>query len=349
MGQSEESAAEHPTEMPVVQVCGPLKQAAEERVRATCQQPMPVVGNWRRGLSDVKSGEWRQRRATSCWAPAALVAGRDRCRALAAFSSIRATGLVCSINSTLQCKVNQTTMTRTATATVQEQKPQRPLNRSLILDRAVVLIEDEGPGALTMRRLGSSLGVEAMAIYHHFAGRDELLSAIGDRLLEPLHDLELGDSWREACRRFAIALRGVAVARPATFALLGLQPFDTPSSLGPVERLLGVLVAAGFTPAPALAVYRATVSYARGYALAEATGFTVDASQPDGRRRLAALPKVEFPILAGRARELVALDADAAYEVGLQALLTGFADPKVVEHTGGKSKGRVPLPPGPPG
>jgi hypothetical protein len=71
--------------------------------------------------------------------------------------------------------------------------------------------------------------------------------------------------------------------RPATFRLIGLQPFDSPASLRPVERLLGVLVAHGFAPADALAVYRAVASYARGYALAEATGFTVDAAE--GRAR----------------------------------------------------------------
>jgi AcrR family transcriptional regulator len=233
-------------------------------------------------------------------------------------------------------------MPRAAKATIQRRPPLRPLNRDLILDRAVVLIEDQGPDALSMRRLGSSLGVEAMAIYHHFAGRDELLSAIGDRLLDPLHKLEFGDNWREACHRFATALRDVAVARPATFQLLGLQPFDTRSALGPVEGLLGVLVADGFPPAAALGVYRATVSYARGYALAEATGFTVDAAKPDGRRRLAALTRAEFPILAGRARELAALDADAGYELGLEALLTGFAD----HHTGAKLTGSASRPPG---
>jgi len=163
-----------------------------------------------------------------------------------------------------------------------------------------------------------------MAIYHHFENRDELLSAIGDRLLEPLHQLDLGDDWREACRRFALALRGLAAAHPATFQLLGLQPFDTPSSLRPVERLLAVIIDRGFQPAAALAIYRATVSYARGYALAEATGFTVDAALPAGRRRLAALPHDDFPILRGRAKELAALDADDAYELGLEALLGGF-------------------------
>jgi len=214
------------------------------------------------------------------------------------------------------------------TSTVRLQGNRRPplrLTRDLILDRAVALIEREGPGALSMRRLGSTLGVEAMAIYHHFESRDELLAAIGDRLLEPLNEVELGDDWRDACRRFATTLRDVAIARPATFKLVGLQPLDTPSALRPVERLLNVLLEQGFAPPDALAIYRATVSYARGYALSEATGFTVDAAAPAGRRRLAALPPGEFPILAGsRASEMRTLDPDSAYEFGLNALLTGL-------------------------
>lgn len=203
----------------------------------------------------------------------------------------------------------------------------RPLNREVILDGATLLIEREGPGALSMRRLGSTLGVEGMALYHHFASRDELLDAIGDRLLEPLSTLELGEEWRLACRRFATALRDVAAARPATFQLLGLLPLGSPSSLRGVERLLGVLVAAGFSAAQALAIYRATVSYARGYALAEATGFTVDAARPEARRRLEGLPREEFPILAGRTREMADLDADTAWTLGLDALLGGLAEP----------------------
>jgi AcrR family transcriptional regulator len=222
-------------------------------------------------------------------------------------------------------------MAPTATSASPRKPPQGPLNRELILDGAQALIEREGPGALSMRRLGAALGVEGMAIYHHFESRDALLGAIGDRLLEPLERLELGDNWREACRRFATTLRDVAVAQPATFQLLGLQPLDTQFSLRAVERLVGVLVARGFAPATALAIYRATASYARGYALAEATGFTVDAAQPAGRKRLAALPRDEFPILAGRARELSELGADAGYELGLHALLKGLPDPDTAE------------------
>ena len=114
-------------------------------------------------------------------------------------------------------------MPRTTSASPARRKPRSPLNRDVILDAAIELIERDGPGALSMRRLGSRLGVEGMAIYHHFAGRDELLSAIGDRLLTPLHALEppatgarhagaLPTVLRERCRR---AAGHVSTARPS--------------------------------------------------------------------------------------------------------------------------------------
>lgn len=207
------------------------------------------------------------------------------------------------------------------------QDPAR-LTRERIVDGAIDLIEQHGSHALSMRRLGVDLGVEAMSLYHYIGGRDDLVEAIGDRVLEPLHDLDLGERWREAADRFATALRAIAVTRPATFALVGLEPFDTPASLRPVERLVRLLVTDGFDPPQALGVYRAVAAYARGYALAEATGFTVDAAQPGGRERLAALPAQEFPILCGRADELAALDADSGFRRGLDALLAGLPNPR---------------------
>jgi AcrR family transcriptional regulator len=203
---------------------------------------------------------------------------------------------------------------------------QTPLNREAILEAAIALIEREGSRALTMRRLGAALGVEGMAIYHHFAGREDLLAGLADRLLRPLGELELGSDWRDACRAFAAGLRRIAVAHPATFKLVALEPLGG-EPLRPVERLLEILIGVGFDPRGALAIYRATVSYARGYALAEATGFTVDAAGPGGLERLRALPVDQFPILGGCAGELVELDPDRAFEIGLHALLTGLEGP----------------------
>jgi AcrR family transcriptional regulator len=203
-----------------------------------------------------------------------------------------------------------------------------PLSRDAIVDAAIELIERDGPAALSMRRLGAALGVEAMSLYHHIDGREALLVAIEERLLEPLAELPLDQPWRATCATFARGLREIARSRPATFRLIGLQPFDTAASLRAVERLLARFIAEGFAPAAALAAYRTVSSFARGYALAEATGFTVDAAAPAGRRRLRALPADSFPILHGRIRELATLDAEQGFERGLAALIDGLPAPE---------------------
>jgi AcrR family transcriptional regulator len=198
------------------------------------------------------------------------------------------------------------------------------LSRERIVDAAIALTERDGAEALTMRRLAGELGVEAMSLYNHVANRQELLAAIGDRILEPLRDVPLDAPWPECGRRFATALRAIGVARPATFRLVGLHPLDTAASLEGVERLLQAFVGQGLAAVDALATYRALASYARGYALAETTGFTVDAASAAARRRLRSLSAEDFPVLHGRADELAELDPDRGFAHGLDALLAGL-------------------------
>lgn len=211
-----------------------------------------------------------------------------------------------------------------ATPDLHDEPARRRLNRESILDGAATVIERDGAEAFSMRRLGTELGVEAMSLYHHFAARDELLRALRDQLFAPLVDLDLDVSWSEACRRFARAVREIAHARPATFRLVWLEPFDGLTSLRHVERLLAAMVAQGLSVTDALASYRTVASYTRGYALAEVAGFTVDAAAPVGLQRLRDLPVAEFPILRGRLDELAELDADSAFEHGLTAVLAGL-------------------------
>jgi AcrR family transcriptional regulator len=200
----------------------------------------------------------------------------------------------------------------------------KPLSRQRIVCTAIELLERDGAAALTMRRLGAELDVEAMSLYHHVANRDDLLAAIGAELLRPLDVLALDDGWQDACRAFATTLRRIATTSPTTFGLYGLQPFEGADALRAVERMLAALMAGGFDAPGALAVYRAVASYARGYALAEVTGFTVDAAAAPTRERLAALPADDFPILAGRIDELATLDSDRAFALGLEALIAGL-------------------------
>ena len=47
-----------------------------------------------------------------------------------------------------------------------------------ISQAALVILEAEGPDAVSMRRVADSVGITPMAIYHHFPNRDALLNTI---------------------------------------------------------------------------------------------------------------------------------------------------------------------------
>ncbi len=55
---------------------------------------------------------------------------------------------------------------------------QEQLSRGRILEAALRLVDEEGMGALSMRRLGAELGVNPMSIYHHLPGKDAVISGL---------------------------------------------------------------------------------------------------------------------------------------------------------------------------
>ena len=67
-----------------------------------------------------------------------------------------------------------------ATQTARSAKPRAPLSRERVLRAALVLADDGGIESLTMRRLGQELQVEAMSLYNHIAGKDDILDGIVD-------------------------------------------------------------------------------------------------------------------------------------------------------------------------
>jgi TetR/AcrR family transcriptional regulator, tetracycline repressor protein len=55
--------------------------------------------------------------------------------------------------------------------------------RDDVVQRAIEVLDEYGLGDLTMRRLGSELGVQPSALYHHFANKQTLLAAVADEML----------------------------------------------------------------------------------------------------------------------------------------------------------------------
>ena len=60
-----------------------------------------------------------------------------------------------------------------------------------------------------MRKLGHELGVEAMALYYHFANKDQVIDGIVDLVFAEIDLPVAGMDWRAAMRRRAISLYDV--------------------------------------------------------------------------------------------------------------------------------------------
>lgn len=86
------------------------------------------------------------------------------------------------------------------------------LQRKRVVDVAIDLLDADGLDALTMRRLAARLGVQAGALYWHFASKQALLDAMADRFLAGLGvDLPAG-SWDEQLSAMARRLREALLA-----------------------------------------------------------------------------------------------------------------------------------------
>ena len=146
----------------------------------------------------------------------------------------------------------------------------RRLNRDLVLDAALALVDESGPEGLSMRLLGARLGVEAMSLYNHVASKADLLDGLHERLvLEVAVDLHEDEPWTEALRRFAAAYRQVAVSHRRAFVLLATRPLGTTPAVMHLEPLFAMLGRSGFAPAQRLLLLDTYFTFLNGFLLAE--------------------------------------------------------------------------------
>ncbi len=187
------------------------------------------------------------------------------------------------------------------------------LSRESIVTAALGLLDREGAQALTMRRLGAELGVEAMSLYRHLADRSALLEALAHRLATEIETSPGESDWADALRAFAGELRALARRHPAAFSLVGTQVLGTPSELQPIEDVLASLRHGGFTPARAIFAYRLITSYARGYALSEIAGFAIEAPGD-----------VPLPAVRSLGRRLASEPTEANFRAGIETIVAGL-------------------------
>jgi AcrR family transcriptional regulator len=198
-----------------------------------------------------------------------------------------------------------------------------PLTRDEIARAALALIDRDGLAALSMRTVGRALGVEAMAVYHHFAGKADLLDAVADRLVAEigLPALAAPGDWIGWLRALAHAYRAMAARHPEAFPLLALRRFNSPAAFGFLDRFAQVLSGAGFDAAGTARVFRLLGFYLNGAALADIAirGAPVPAGLDDPATLAA------FPHLRALGPHLGPAALDATFAFGLEELLARVA------------------------
>lgn len=167
-----------------------------------------------------------------------------------------------------------------------------PLDRDRIIAAAIEFIDTQGLPGLTMRRLGESLGVEAMSLYRYVPGKEDLLDAVVESLVMSMEmDPEVlaapEDGWQDFLQRLAHGVRRVALEHPKAFPLVASRPPEAPwvrpplRSIDWVESFLKGLISEGFTGESAVGGYRAFTSFLLGHLLLEVATHGADVGPLD--------------------------------------------------------------------
>ena len=117
-----------------------------------------------------------------------------------------------------------------------------PLTRQRIASAAVAFIDEHGLAALSMRKLGAELDVEAMSLYNHVTNKDDLLGAVTDSIYaEILADYgDGGEGWRAKATRMARAYRAAATRHPNMVAILVDKPVQATEGLEFMSRVVSI-------------------------------------------------------------------------------------------------------------
>jgi AcrR family transcriptional regulator len=187
-----------------------------------------------------------------------------------------------------------------------KEQPAR-LDAARIVEAALSIATRDGAPAVTMRRLGAELGVDATAFYRHFRTKDDLVAAMAERLLErELETIETTDDWRENLRQLYWAGWRVYRGHPGFAESIARLPDDVPTLARVADQIVAELRRAGLSPTDAALFYHSSVDLIAGTGLflAIAPRLASQNGRDQMRRELAALPAETYPMVHGVAEHL---------------------------------------------
>lgn len=196
-----------------------------------------------------------------------------------------------------------------------------------MLDAAVKLADEIGVPALSMRKLGQALGVEAMSLYNHVANKDDLLAGITDRVIAEIEPPSLDDPWPDAMRRRAHSARAVLHRHPWATMLIVSQASAGPAMMRYLDATLGCLLEAGFSYRMADHAWNAIDNHIYGFTLQELNfPFEPEEYAEAAAAFLPQIPADRFPYFFALSKEVAGGRYDGLYDFdfGLDLILDGL-------------------------
>jgi AcrR family transcriptional regulator len=204
-----------------------------------------------------------------------------------------------------------------------------PLTRQRIVRAALQIMDEEGLDAVTMRRIGRDLGVEAMSLYNHVRDKEDILDGICEEVLAEFRLPHAGD-WAEAARLGAQEYRRLLLAHPNVITLMSERkaPFTNPDSLRAYEFALDVFRSAGLPEADSVKAFHTFGGYILGYVMMELgpmVGGPDDEEHDRAHEQMARLlSTADLPRLREALPYIIDCDVEDQFEFGLDLLIQGL-------------------------
>jgi AcrR family transcriptional regulator len=133
------------------------------------------------------------------------------------------------------------------TRPVKQSARRSPLTRERVLKAAVRLADREGIGAVSMRRLGTELGIEAMSLYTHVRDKDDLLDGMLELVIREIPVHRDGADWKASLRSTILGARSVVLRHRWAPRVIETRNDPGPSGLRYYDAVMGILREGGFS------------------------------------------------------------------------------------------------------
>jgi AcrR family transcriptional regulator len=220
-------------------------------------------------------------------------------------------------------------------------KRREPVTRERVLAAALALADEGGIEAVTMRRIGDALAVEAMALYRHVANKDDIVAGIVDLVFAEIYAPPAEADWKTAMRDRAVSMREALARHPWAVSLMESRAQPGPAYLGHHDAVLGNLRTAGFSVADAAHAYSLLDSYIYGFAMTHMNLPNHPQSplehETAGRQMLQPFAPNAYPYLVEWLTEHAmrpGYDYVLEFDYGIEFILDGLASTRTTSGTG---------------